>query len=209
VTLYFFVANADFASNLPIVGGNMRKIIMFNLVTLDGYFEGPKKWDINWHRVDEEFNEFSVDQLSHAGGLIFGRVTYEGMAAYWPTPAAINDDPVVAGKMNSILKVVFSNTLDKTEWNNTRLIRGDAVEEMTKIKAQAGNDLLLFGSAKLASTFTQHDLIDEYRLMVNPVVLGEGEPLFKESGGTLKLKLINTRVFHNGTVLLSYIKDGK
>lgn len=187
----------------------MRKLIMFNLITLDGYFEGPKKWDINWHRVDGEFNEFSIDQLNHAGGLIFGRVTYEGMAAYWPTPAANNDDPVVAGKMNSILKYVFSNTLGKTEWNNTRLIKGDAVQEMIKIKALPGNDLLLFGSANLASTFTQHSLIDEYRLMVNPVVLGEGEPLFKENGGWLKLKLINTRVFHNGNVLLYYIKDGK
>ena len=186
----------------------MRKLIMFNLITLDGYFEGRNKWDIGWHQVDEEFNQFSIQQLDHAGGLIFGRVTYEGMASYWPTPTAVEDDPIVAGKMNSILKFVFSKTLDKAEWNNTRLIKGDAVEELTKLKGQPGNDLLLFGSADLASTFTRHNLIDEYRFIVNPIVLGSGSPIFKENGDTLKLKLLNTKTFRNGNVLLSYSPAG-
>ncbi len=182
----------------------MRKVIMFNLITLDGYFEGPNKWDIGWHQVDGEFNDFSIEQLSKAGGLIFGRITYQGMASYWPTTTALKDDPVVAGKMNSITKYVFSKTLDKVEWNNTQLIKGDAVQEMTRLKNHAGNNLLLFGSADLARTFTQHNLIDEYRLMVNPVVLGKGNPLFIENGGTLKFMLLDTKVFRNGNVLLSY-----
>jgi dihydrofolate reductase len=179
------------------------------MITLDGYFEGENKWEIGWHRVDDEFNEFSIDQLSHAGGLIFGRVTYQGMASYWPSADAIKDDPDVAARMNSISKFVFSKTLDTAEWNNTQLIKGDAVEEMVKLKEKSGNDLLLFGSADLATTFTQHHLIDEYRLMVNPIVLGRGSPMFKETGGTLSMNLLDTKVFRNGNVLLSYAPDGK
>ncbi len=187
----------------------MRKAILFNLITLDGYFEGENKWDIGWHQVDDEFNEFSIDQLSHAGGLIFGRVTYQGMASYWPSAEAIKNDPVVAAKMNSILKFVFSKTLDKAEWNNTQLIKGDAVEEMTRLKAQPGNDLFIFGSADLAATLTRHQLIDEYRLIVNPIVLGRGGALFKENGGRLNLKLLDTKIFRNGNVLLYYAPDNK
>jgi dihydrofolate reductase len=182
----------------------VRKVIMFNLITLDGYFEGPNKWDIGWHQVDDEFNDFSIEQLDKAGGLIFGRVTYQGMANYWPTAAALKDDPIVAGKMNSIQKYVFSKTLDKLDWSNSLLIKGDAVSEMTRIKNEPGKDLLLFGSADLAKTFTKNNLIDEYRLIVNPVVLGRGNPLFTEIGSTLKFKLIGTKIFHNGNVLLSY-----
>jgi dihydrofolate reductase len=186
----------------------MRKVIMFNLITLDGYFEGVNKWDIGWHRVDNEFNEFSIKQLDNAGGLIFGRVTYEGMAGYWQSTAALNDDPVVASKMNSITKYVFSRTLDEVDWKNSQLIKGDAVQELIKIKQQPGNDLLLFGSADLARTFSKNSLIDEYRLMINPVVLGEGNPLFIEDGGRLKFKLLGTKVFSNGNVLLSYQREG-
>jgi dihydrofolate reductase len=180
---------------------------MFNLITLDGYFEGLNKWDIGWHQVDREFNDFSIEQLDKAGGLIFGRVTYQGMASYWPTPAAIQDDPVVAGKMNSIAKYVFSKTLDKLDWSNSLLIKGDAVSEMTRIKNELGKDVLLFGSADLARTFTKNNLIDEYRLMVNPVVLGKGNPLFTENGSILKFKLFDTKIFHNGNVLLSYQRE--
>lgn len=182
----------------------MRKIILFNLITLDGYFEGTNKWDISWHQVDDEFNEFSIDQLSKADGLIFGRVTYQGMASYWPSPSAVQDDPIVAGKMNSIPKYVFSKTLDKLDWNNSILVKGDAVAELGKLKNQNGRDLFIFGSANLASTFSKHHLIDEYRLIVNPIVLGSGNLLFSQSGGQLKFRLMDTRVFHNGNVLLYY-----
>ncbi|NJD58998.1 MAG: dihydrofolate reductase, partial [Anaerolineae bacterium] len=171
---------------------------MFNLITLDGYFEGMNKWDIAWHSVDDEFNQFSIEQLDTASGLIFGRVTYEGMASYWPTPAAINDDPTVAAKMNSIPKYVFSRTLEKADWSNTQLIKGDAVDELRKLKQRSNKDLFIFGSANLSATFTNHRLIDEYRLMVNPVILGTGGALFQVNGKDLKFNLLNTKVFKNG-----------
>ena len=118
----------------------MRKVILFNMVTLDGFFEGPNG-EIDWHNADEEFNEFAVHQVSTADGLIFGRVTYELMASYWPTPAAQADDPIVAEKMNTMPKIVFSRTLNTVGWNNTRLVKGDAAEEISKIKQQPGEVL--------------------------------------------------------------------
>ena len=181
----------------------MRKVILFNLVTLDGFFEGPNG-EIDWHNVDEEFNEFAVHQVNTADGLIFGRVTYELMASYWPTPAAQADDPIVAEKMNTMPKIVFSRTLNTVEWNNTRLVKGDAAEEISKIKQQPGKDLLIFGSADLASNLTNLGLIDEYRIMVNPVVLGKGNPLFKDIKEKLNLRLLRTKTFSNGNVLLYY-----
>jgi dihydrofolate reductase len=186
------------------VRGKMRKVIMFNLITLDGFFEGANKWDIGWHRVDEEFNEFSIDQLKSADGLVFGRVTYQGMATYWSSPDAIQNDPVVAGLMNSIPKYVFSKTLDKGEWNNSRLLKEDAIQELIKLKNQPGKDLFIFGSANLASTFTRNGLIDEYRLMVNPVVLGKGGLLFNGHDGILKFNLVSLKSFLNGNILLYY-----
>ncbi len=182
----------------------MRKAIMFNLITLDGFFEGTSKWDIGWHQVDQEFNEFAIHQLNHAGGLIFGRITYQGMADYWSTTNAIHDDPQVASLMNSIPKYVFSKTLDRLEWHNSQLLKGDAVEELKKLKSQSGNDLFIFGSAKLSSTFTHHGLIDEYRLIVNPVVLGKGNPVFDGNQETLKFQLTDLKTFRNGNVLLYY-----
>jgi dihydrofolate reductase len=173
------------------------------MVTLDGFFEGPNG-EIDWHNADEEFNEFAVDQVKSADGLIFGRVTYELMASYWPTPAAQADDPMVAEKMNTMPKIVFSRTLDKVEWNNTRLVKGDAVKEISELKQQPGKDLLIFGSADLASSLTKHSLIDEYRIMVNPVVLGKGKPLFKDVKEKLNLRLLKTKTFGNGNVLLYY-----
>jgi dihydrofolate reductase len=173
------------------------------MVTLDGFFEGPNG-EIDWHNADEEFNEFAVDQVKSADGLIFGRVTYELMASYWPTPAAQADDPMVAEKMNTMPKIVFSRTLDKVEWNNTRLVKGDAVKEISQLKQEPGKDLLIFGSADLASSLTKHSLIDEYRIMVNPVVLSKGKPLFKDVKEKLNLRLLKTKTFGNGNVLLYY-----
>ena len=182
----------------------MRKAIMFNLITVDGFFEGVNKWDIGWHRVDEEFNQFAADQLNRAGGLIFGRVTYQGMASYWPTPNGVKDDPIIAGLMNSIPKYVFSRTLDKLEWSNSQLLKGDALSELKKLKEQPGKDLYIFGSANLSSTFTKNGLIDEYRLMVNPVVLGRGGPVFDGNTEPIKLELMDLKTFRNGNVLLYY-----
>ncbi len=186
----------------------MGKIILFNMVTLDGFFAGPNE-EIDWHHVDGEFNEFAIAQLNSAGGLLFGRATYQGMASYWPTDMARTNDPVVADKMNTLPKIVFSKTLERADWNNTRLVKGNVAEEISKLKQQPGRDWLLFGSADLASTLTHLGLIDEYRVMVNPVVLGSGKPLFKDVEDRLNLKLVSTKAFRNGNVLLCYEPDRK
>ena len=181
----------------------MRKVIFFMLTSLDGFYEGPNK-DINWHHVDEEFNEFAIAQLGTVDMLLFGRVTYEGMASYWPTQIAVTNDPVVAGKMNSLPKIVFSKTMSSAQWQNTRLIKDHFVEEITKLKQQPGKDLIIFGSSDLAVTFIENGLIDEYRIMINPVALGHGKTLFQGLKDKLELKLIKTKTFGSGNVLLYY-----
>ena len=186
----------------------MRKVIFFMLTTLDGFYEGPNK-EIDWHNVDEEFNELAIEQLNSVDVLLFGRVTYELMASYWPTPAATTNDPIVADKMNSLPKIVFSKTLSSVEWQNTRLVKENITEEISKLKQQPGKDLIIFGSSDLAVTLIQHGLIDEYRIMVNPVVLGNGKSLFKGIHHKLDLKLLKTRTFSSGNVLLYYQPDQK
>lgn len=181
----------------------MRKLLVFNLVTLDGYFEGLNR-DISWHNVDAEFNEYAIDMLNSADALLFGRVTYDLMAGFWPTPDAIKNDPIVAGKMNSLSKIVFSKTLKKADWNNTRLVKENIEEEIKKMKNQPGKDMALLGSGTIMSEFAQRGLIDEYRIMVNPIILGQGTPLFKGIKERINLKLVRTRTFRNGNVLLYY-----
>ena len=182
----------------------MRKVILFMLTSLDGFFEGPDR-DINWHNVDDEFNEFAVQQTGEFGALVFGRVTYELMASYWPTDSAKHDDPIIARLMNNMPKIVFSKTLGNAEWENTRLVKDNVEEEILKLKQQHGKDIAIFGSSDLAVTFIERGLIDEYRIMVNPVVLGDGKRLFKGIIGKLDLELIKTRTFKSGNVLLYYM----
>ena len=185
-----------------------RKLFSFNMMTLDGFFEGSSKWDISWHNVDDEFNEFAIAQLNEIGTLLFGRVTYEGMASYWSSPDGLKDDPIVAGLMNRIPKIVFSKTLTKAEWENTKLVRDNIVEEILKLKQQSDKDIAVFGSANLMSELMRMDLIDEHRVMVNPVILGSGTPLF-QTKDKLALKLLRTKTFKNGNVLLYYAPDKK
>jgi dihydrofolate reductase len=181
----------------------MRKLFVFNLVSLDGFFEGPKR-DISWHNVDAEFNEYAVELLNSVDALLFGRVTYELMASYWPTPDVMKNDPIVAERMNNLPKIVFSRTLDTVEWRNTRLVKDKIEEEIKKIKQQQGKDMALLGSGSITSEIAQLGLIDEYRIMVNPVVLGQGKPLFTGIKERLNLKLLKTRTFRSGNVLLYY-----
>ncbi len=181
----------------------MRKVFLFNLVTLNGFFEGPNR-DINWHHVDEEFNEFAIDQLHEIGTLLFGRVTYQLMETYWPTEAARTDDPVEPRLMNDLPKVVFSKTLDKADWENSRLVKGDPAAEVSKLKQQPGKDIAIFGSSDLAVALAERALIDEYRVIINPVFLGEGTPLLKGIKDKIELKLLKARTFESGNVLLSY-----
>lgn len=179
----------------------MRKLIMWNVVTLDGYFEGRKSWEIDWHDYvwGEELERLSIEQSKSIGMLLFGRVTYEGMAGYWS-----KEKGEIADFMNSIPKVVFSKTLEKAEWNNTRLVNGDAEEEVAKLKRQPGKDMFVFGSANLSASLTRKGLIDEYRLCLAPVVLGGGNPLFKDNPERLRLKLVEARPLKSGGVILRY-----
>jgi dihydrofolate reductase len=181
----------------------MRKIILFNMVTVDGFFEGIDH-SIEWHHVDEEFNEFAVEQLNSAGMLLFGRKTYDLMAGYWPSEIGFEDDPVVANKMNTISKIVFSKSLKKAEWQNTKVFNEVSFEVISTLKHQQGKDLFILGSSELASTFTEMNLIDEYRIMINPVVIGQGKPLFANIHHILELRLIKSRIFKSGNVLLNY-----
>jgi len=181
----------------------MRKIIFQNAISLDGYYEAPNR-EIDWHNVDAEFNDFAVSFLNTIDTLLFGRLTYQLMADYWPTTDGLKDDPVVAERMNSLSKIVFSKTMKKADWNNTRVFSGNIPDEINKLKQQPGKDIAIFGSSDLAVSFIPFGLIDEFRILVNPVILGNGKPLFKGLKERLKLKLLKTKTFNSGNVLLYY-----
>lgn len=177
---------------------------MWNLLTLDGYFEGPKSWDLDFHQTiwGEELEQLSIEQLRSADRLLFGRVTYEGMAAYWPA-----EQGEVAALMNSLPKVVVSRTLGRAEWANTRLVKENAAAEVLELKRQGDRNTFVFGSADLATTLINHGLFDEYRLAIAPVVLGAGTPLFGRTVNRLKLKLLEARPLSSGGVILRYEPD--
>jgi dihydrofolate reductase len=197
-----------FAFSAVSVEFTLRKVILFMLISLDGYFEGPNH-NIDWHNVDEEFNQFSNAQLQSTDLLLFGRVTYELMAGFWPTAAAARDDPITAAAMNRLPKVVFSRTLDHVNWQNTRLVKENIVEEVMRLKDEPGKDIFIFGSSDLSVTLLQHGLIDEFRLLVNPLVLGAGTSLFHGIQAPLHLRLLSTQTFKNGNVLLVYHPEVK
>ena len=179
----------------------MRKLIMWNLVTLDGFFEGRKPWDLDWHDQiwGEELERFSLDQLNAADALLFGRATYEGMAAYWSAATG-----AIADLMNAIPKVVFSRTLETAEWSNSRLVKSEAVAEVTRLKREPGRDLYVFGSADLSASLMRAGLFDEYRLGLAPVLLGGGTPLWKPGTEQVRLRLLEARPVGAGGLLLRY-----
>ena len=182
----------------------MRKLLVFNSVTVDGYFT-DKTGDMSWaHQQDPEWNEFVAGNAKSGGELLFGRVTYELMASFWPTPFAASQFPEVAEQMNKLPKVVFSRTLDQASWQNTRLLKGNLAEEVRKLKAEAGEHMVLMGSGSIISQLAPENLIDEYQMVVNPIVLGAGRTMFDGLKEKLKLKLTNSRTFGNGNVLLCY-----
>jgi dihydrofolate reductase len=181
----------------------MRKLAVFNFVTLDCYYKGPAG-DISWHRHGAEENEYAAASLKAGNTLLFGRVTYEMMASYWPTPLAFKNDPAVADG-NKAEKIVFSRTLTKAEWNNTRLVKDNIVEEIKRMKQLPGKDMTLLGSGSILTQFAEQGLVDEYQIMVDPVVLGDGTPILKGLKRKLDLRLTGTRTFKSGVVLLSYI----
>ena len=185
----------------------MSKLIAFEQVSLDGYFVDANG-DMSWaHKNDPEWNDFVAKNASGGGVLVFGRITYEMMASYWPTPMAAEQNPVVADAMSKHPKIVFSRTLDEVTWENTKLIKGDLADEIEKLKAVSDLDLVILGSGTIVSQLAQAGLIDEYQIIVNPIVLGSGRTLFEDVDHKLPLSLTSSRVFENGNVLLHYTTD--
>jgi len=182
----------------------MGRLTTFNFTTLNGYFKGPQD-DISWsmHKQGEE-NDYASEGANSASTLIFGRVTYQMMAAYWPSADALKNNPEVAQGMNNSEKIVFSRTLKKADWNNTRIIKNNIVEEIKKLKEVPGKNLTILGSGSIISQLAEAGLIDEYQIMLYPLALGDGTPLFKGIQHPLNLALTGSRVFKSGSVLLSY-----
>ena len=191
----------------------MRKLFLHIMVSLDGYIEGPNR-ELDWHFSDDEFEEYINDVLRSIDGMFFGRVAYELLAGYWPgaetnpTEAANKSDPrrhvEAARMMNTLPKYAVSNTLRGTAWNNSHIVSGDIAAEINKLKAQPGKDLALFAGASLATSARRLGLIDEYRLVINPVLLGGGKRLFDEPADRLSLRLVETRPFKSGAMTLTY-----
>jgi len=176
---------------------------MWNLITLDGYFEGNQNWDLSFHELvwGKELEQLSIEQLHSADYLVFGRVTYDGMADYWTKAKG-----EIADLMNKIPKLVFSKTLKSADWNNSTLIKDNASAEIKKLKEQGGRDMYVFGSANLSETFVNDNLFDEYRIGIAPVILGSGRPLFREGISSKNLSLVSTQQLLTGGVVLKYTK---
>jgi dihydrofolate reductase len=185
----------------------MRNVVLFMHLSLDGFAAGPNG-ELEWISYDQELEKYGEEIVSTVGSPLYGRVTYQLMESYWPTvltnPSANEHEQAHARWLENVEKVVFSKTLAKVEWNNTRLIKDNIAEEVSKLKQQPGKDLVIFGSPSLAQTFMQLDLIDDYRLTVNPVVLGSGILLFKDIKDKINLKLLETKTFNSGVIGLHY-----
>ena len=179
----------------------MRKLFVSNLMSLDGFFE-TENHELNFFVIDEEFLAYAREMLHSVDTILFGRLTYEHMAAYWPS--APKDE--IADQMNDLSKIVFSKTLAKAEWNNSRVVNGDIADQVAKLKQQPGKDMVILGSAKLASYLLERGLVDEYRVIINPVLLGRGNPMFRGITQRLTLKLGSTRLLGSGVVILYYQK---
>ena len=184
----------------------MRRLSAFNHVSLDGYFTDAHG-DFTWARgdkSDKEFNDFVASNAKGGGQLVFGRKTYDLMVSFWPTPMASQHEPVVAQRMNALRKVVFSRTLEKASWNNTMLVKGDLASAVRKMKADPGEGMVILGSGSIVSQLAQEGLIDEFQVVVNPVVLGGGRTMFNGVKQKLNLNLVETRPFPSGKVFLRY-----
>jgi len=187
----------------------MRKMFLFMMVTLDGFMEGENH-DISWHNVDQEFNDFAAKQLQEdMGTLVFGRTTYELMYSYWPNATPSDPkDAIVKDLMDTLPKIVVSHSLenvqDEKNWKNVRVIKDNLKEEFEKLKSEEGKDIAVLGSNNVCVTLLEERLLDEIRIMINPVVIGKGTPLFAGIQDKQKFGLQSTRTFRNGNVLLTY-----
>jgi len=179
----------------------MRKLRVFNNISLDGYFT-DKNNDMSWaHTNDPEWNEFTAQNAKGEAELLFGRVTYDMMASFWPTPMALENFPQVAKAMNRMTKYVFSKSRDKLDWENSKLMKGDLVAEVKKLKSESGPDIMIFGSGTIISQLTDDGLIDEYQIVVHPIVLGKGRTMFDGVKNNLRLKRTKSMEFKNGNLM--------
>jgi dihydrofolate reductase len=179
-----------------------RKIVAFLMVTVDGYHQ-TTDGDLSWHNVDDEFNEFAAAQVDEADTLLFGRKTYEGMAEFWRSPVALEVDAGMAERMNRYPKIVVSRSLASAQWTPSTLISDDAPAQLTKLKEQPGKDIILLGSSSLAASLLDDGVLDELRIMVNPVILGTGDAALAGADRS-NLELARVRQFASGNVLLTY-----
>ncbi len=181
----------------------MSTLASFIFTSLDGFYQG-RNGEIDWPVIDQEFNDFAARQLERADTLCFGRATYAHMAAFWPTAQATASDPDISSLMNGMEKLVFSTTLTDAAWSGTTVVRGEATEQVRAIKAGAAGELLVLGSAHLTADLAQAGLLDELRVMLCPVVLGQGRSLFEDLGDRISLTLLRVQRFDSGTLVLTY-----
>jgi dihydrofolate reductase len=188
---------------LKIKSLKMRNLSVFNFLTLNGYSQGPGG-DLSWHRHGEEEGKFASESVGQGSVLLFGRITYQQMASYWPTPMAMQQNPSVAEGMNNAEKIVFSRTLKSADWENTNIINGDLVKEVRRLKNVPGKDMCLLGSGSILTQLAEAGLIDSYQFMVDPVALGSGTSVFNGLQKKLDLRLVSTQKFSSGVILLNY-----
>lgn len=188
----------------------MRKVILAMQITLDGFVGGPNG-EMNWVTFSKEMDDTLLPEgMERADTCLIGRNLYQGFASYWPTAPQTNpnlskSEVKFSSWIEQAHKVVVSTTLEKAEWNNSRLVRGDLPGEVARLKAQPGKDILVFGGARLAQSLVRLDLIDEYGLVINPVILGQGLPLFKDVPGRRDLALTSFAAFESKAVALRYV----
>ena len=182
----------------------MRKLRSYTSISLDGFFTDARN-DMSWaHKRDDEWNAFASSNAGGHAALMFGRVTYEQMKVFWPTPQAAQMMPEVAKGMNAMRKYVVSRTLDASDWQNTTVLKGDLVAQVQALKATDGPDLVILGSGSVVSQLTEARLIDEYQLVLTAVVLGKGRTPFQTLSDPRTFTLTKTKSFKNGNVVLWY-----
>jgi|HigsolmetaAR206D_1030411.scaffolds.fasta_scaffold08453_2 dihydrofolate reductase len=179
----------------------MAKLIAWNMLSLDGYFEGPQPGQLEWFAFNEQLQDYILETQMQAGALLFGRRTFEFMAKYWPQADPSNP---VTGFMNNVPKYVFSRTLSHTDWQNSTIMRGDLAETIGQLKEQVQGDIFIFGSAEFTHALNQQRLVDEYRFGINPYVLNRGTAWFKGGPVSLKLQLTHARVLDTGLIIAHY-----
>jgi dihydrofolate reductase len=190
----------------------VRKIIVTMWISLDGFIAGPND-DMSWVRVDDAVSAYEDDLVSAADTLILGRVTYQSFAGAWPyvpdNPAASDGEKDYARKVNRMRKIVYSRTLETAEWHNSTLLHAINPDDIVNLKHKDGKNIAIYGSASIVQSLMALGLIDEYQLLVHPVVLGGGKRLFKEGSETTALRLVETKTFSPGVVLLTYRPAGQ